>query len=153
MDYISYMRRMIGNKPMFMIGSGTLIFNTRGELLLIKRTDNKVWGIPGGSCELGETLEDTAVREAYEETGLKIKKPELFNVFSGENMHHIYPNGDEVYMVVCIFTATDYSGEISADEVESSDVRFFKLKKLPEDLHPPDKFILRRYIKSREETL
>jgi len=55
-DYISYMRDMIGNKPMFLVGGGTLIKNESGEILLIKRTDNGTWGIPGGSCELVKHL-------------------------------------------------------------------------------------------------
>ena len=151
MDYISYMRGMIGNKPMFLVGSGTLIINSDDEVLLIKRTDNNKWGIPGGSCELGETFEEAAVREAYEETGLIINKLSLFSIFSGMDMHHIYPNGDEVYNAVCIFISTNFTGDISADGHESSDVRFFKLKNLPEDLHPPDKLIFYRFLKEEEK--
>ena len=146
MDYISYMREMIGNKPMFLVGAGTLIKNEIGEILLIKRTDNGTWGMPGGSCELGETFEEAAVSEAYEETGLEIKNLELFSVFSGKNMHHIYPNGDEVYNANCIFETNDYSGTIKADEKESSDVRFFDLNNLPDKINPPDKFIFEKYI-------
>ena len=146
MDYINYMRGMIGNKPMFLVGAGTLILNDQNEVLLIKRTDNNMWGIPGGSCELGETFEEAAIREAFEETGLKINSLELFSVFSGNEMHHIYPNGDEVYNAVCIFTSSDYTGKIRADKFESSDVRFFKLNKLPVDSHTPDKEIFKRYF-------
>ncbi len=153
MDYISYMRDMIGNKPMFLVGAGTLIKNESGKILLIKRTDNDTWGMPGGSCELGETFEEAAVREAYEETGLKIRNLELFSVFSGKNMHHIYPNGDEVYNANCIFETDDYSGTIKADEKESSDVRFFAINNLPDKINPPDKFIFEKYIKKTKGIL
>lgn len=140
---------MIGNKPMFLVGAGTLIKNMHGEILLIKRTDNGTWGIPGGSCELGETFEDAAIREAYEETGLEIKNLSLFDVFSGETMHHVYPNGDEVYNAVCIFETSNYSGELTADQMESSDVRFFDLIELPENINPPDKYIFDKYLKMK----
>lgn len=139
---------MIGKKPMFLVGAGTLILNDQNEVLLIKRTDNNMWGIPGGSCELGETFEEAAIRETLEETGLAINSLELFSVFSGNEMHHIYPNGDEVYNAVCIFTSTDYTGKIRADKFESSDVRFFKLNKLPVDSHTPDKVIFKRYFEN-----
>ena len=130
---------------MFLVGSGILVKNEAGEILLIKRTDNGCWGIPGGSCELGETFEEAAVREAYEETGLEVHNLQLFSVFSGKEMHFIYPNGDEVYNAVCIFTCEDYSGELRHDEMESSDVGFFSLDGLPDDVHPPDRIIIRKY--------
>jgi len=151
MDYISYMRGMIGNKPMFLVGGGTLIFNELGEVLLIKRTDNNKWGIPGGSCELGETFEESAIREAYEETSLHIKNLKLFSTFSGKDMRHVYPNGDEVYNAMCIFETSDYSGNLTADEYESSDVRFFNLENLPDEVNPPDTIVLDSYIE-REKT-
>lgn len=146
MDYIKYMRSLIGNKPMFLVGAGVLVQNLDKKILLIKRTDNNMWGIPGGSSELGETFEETAVREVFEETGLTIKKLDLFSIFSGKSMHYIYPNGDEVYNTVCIFTSNDYSGDLKADDFESSEVGFFNLKELPQNLHLPDKLILDKYI-------
>lgn len=142
MDYIRYMRSMIGNKPMFLVGGGTLIHDQHDRLLLIKRTDNNTWGIPGGSCELGETFEEAAIREAFEETGLTVRDLNLFNVYSGKDMHHIYPNGDEVYNAICIFETSVYEGGIVNDGVESSDVRFFPLSELPEEINPPDQVVL-----------
>lgn len=52
---------------------------------------------------LGETIYETVKREIYEETGLEINELEIFNIYSGEEQHHIYPNGDEVYYVNIIF--------------------------------------------------
>lgn len=153
MDYIKYMRSMIGNKPMFLVGAGVIVQNSDNEILLIKRTDNNMWGIPGGSSELGETFEETAIREAFEETGLTIKKLDLFSFFSGRGMHFVYPNGDEVYNAVCIFTSNDYTGDIKADDFESSEVGFFNLKDLPQDLHIPDKVILEKYIDSYKSNI
>ena len=149
MDYISYMRNMIGSKPMFMVGAGTLIFNPDSKVLLIRRTDNGKWGIPGGSCELGESFEQAAVREAREEAGIMINSLKLFSVFSGHEMHFVYPNGDEVYNAVCIFETSDYDGDVMADGHESSDVGFFRLDDLPQNLHPPDRNIFRRYLEQQ----
>lgn len=49
-----------------------------------QRTDCGSWGYAGGSVELGESVEQTAKRELFEETGLKAQKLELLGVYSGE---------------------------------------------------------------------
>ncbi|MBN2559041.1 MAG: NUDIX domain-containing protein [Clostridia bacterium] len=144
-DYIESMRSMIGHKPMFLVGSGVIVRDGGNRILLIKRTDNDTWGIPGGSLELGETFEEAAEREVLEETGLAVGKLRMMKLFSGKEMRHIYPNGDEVYNVACIFVSDAYEGTINADGIESSNAGFFSMDSLPADINPPDRIILREY--------
>ena len=66
-------------------------------MLLQKRADNGLWGYPGGSMELGESFKDCARREVREETGLICGNLEHFMNVSGEEVHYVYPNGDEIY--------------------------------------------------------
>lgn len=148
-NYITYMRKMIGKKPMFLVGAGVIITDSQGRILLIKRTDNNKWGLPGGSLELGETFEEAAEREAKEETGLLVTDLRLFRVYSGSRMHFVYPNGDEVYNAVCIFETSEYEGTAAPDGLESSSIGFFERDKLSETLHPPDKIIIDEYVKER----
>ena len=136
--YISFLRQHIGKAPVILCGSGVIIFNEKNELLMIKRTDNDCWAIPGGSSEPGESVMDTAKREVFEETGLTVNELELFNVYSGKEMHYIYPNGDEVYFVGIVFIGTDYTGSIRPDNIESKEIKFFPLDKIPEKINPPD---------------
>ena len=148
-NYVIYMRKMIGRKPMFLVGAGVMVFDTKGRILLIKRTDNGKWGLPGGSLEMGETFEEAAVREVSEEAGIVVSNLRLFRVFSGKRMHFIYPNGDEVYNAVCIFETKDYSGTAVPDNIESSSIGFFEYDGLTESLHPPDMTIIEEYFKER----
>jgi mutator protein MutT len=138
MGYVKEMRRIIGKRPMIMCACGCLIFNKNNEVLLQKRSDDGLWGNPGGSMDIGETCEDTVIREIKEETGLNILKEDLhiFNIYSGETQHHIYPNGDEVYYVNIIYMVSKYNGDITVDD-ESEQLRFFALSELPKDVTKP----------------
>nr|WP_280525574.1 NUDIX domain-containing protein [Neobacillus mesonae] len=59
----------------------------------------------GGAMELRESLEQTAKRELFEETGLKVKNFRFVDIFSGKDLYFKYPNNDEVYNIICIFLA------------------------------------------------
>jgi 8-oxo-dGTP pyrophosphatase MutT (NUDIX family) len=83
MGYIDELGSLVGGRPLIMAGAAVLILNRRGHLLMMKRTDNGCWGIPGGAMEPGESLEETAIREAGEELGIDIRQMDLFGVFSG----------------------------------------------------------------------
>ena len=50
--------------------ANVIVVNNRGEILLIRRTDNGNWAVPGGGIDPGESITDTAVRETLEETGI-----------------------------------------------------------------------------------
>jgi len=150
-NYVTYIRKMIGKKPMFLVGAGVIVQDKEDRVLMIKRTDNGKWGIPGGSLELGETFEDAAARELNEETGIAADRLNLFRVYSGERMRFVYPNGDVVYNAVCIFQTKNYTGIPKGDGIESSEVGFFPLENLPNPIHPPDEIILEEYLKESNQ--
>lgn len=117
------------------IGSSIIIENENGEILLQRRSDNYQWGLPGGSQEPDETLEETAVREVREETNLIIDKDDLkfLTILSGKSRYYVYPNGDQVCNDTAVFLVNKYDGEINIDD-ESIDMKFFPLDKLPNNL-------------------
>ena len=149
-NYILELRKFVGQRPLIQCGTCVIISDSNNILMQL-RTDNKKWGLPGGSIEIGEKVEETAIREVAEETGLLIvlKDLKLFDVFSGESQHYIYPHGDEVYNVVTVFTANVYSGELHIDNEESSALQFFEINKLPLEISPPDIEVVGEYIKYR----
>lgn len=149
MDYIQSMRKMVGHHPIMICACGCLIFNERGQVLLQKRSDDHLWGNPGGSMDLGETVYETIIREMKEETNLIIKEEDLnlFHIYSGESQHHIYPNQDEVYMVNIIFECHHYLGELNPD-FESENLKFFDLDHLPDHITKPFREVARD-LKSR----
>ena len=131
MGYIMNLRKHIGHEPLIGVGATTLVFNDKKELLLNLRSDTNTWGIPGGSMELYETIEETAVRELKEEAGISADKLELVTVLSGKEYYFEYPNGDKMCTVIVLFKVKNYVGEIKVSDSESKQLKFFALDNLP----------------------
>lgn len=138
MNYIKKIRSAIGHEPIILCSCGCLIFNSKGQVLLQRRSDDNLWGNPGGTMELGETIYDTIIREIKEETNLNIKKENLkiFNIYSGEEQHHIYPNKDEAYFVNIIFETNIVDGNLLKDN-ESKELKFFDITDIPSNITKP----------------
>lgn len=74
------MKRLYPDQPL--IGIGAIII-CDGKILLEKRKNDPgkgKWSVPGGKVELGESIEQTVLREVREETGLKVEKPEHIDI-------------------------------------------------------------------------
>ena len=120
-------------------GAVGIIPNEKGEILLQRRSDNDLWGLPGGCQELGESYEETIIREIKEETNLDVdeKDLKLISIVSGKSRMRKYPNGDVVINNTPLYYIEKYSGELKCDE-ESKEMKFFDLNNLPQNQHDPD---------------
>lgn len=149
MSYVQGLRALVGQQPLILVAAGVLIVNARKQLLLQRRADGGLWGIPGGGMELGETLEEAARREVQEETGLLVGRLSLFGVFSGSELHYICPNGDQVEAVSIVYKADEYGGELAVDGDESLELRFFSPAELPAvELTPANRPVIQRFLKA-----
>lgn len=150
-DYVRELRKLIGSQPVILCGSGVALINSKGEILLQRRMDNDLWAVPGGAVELGESVEETAIAEVYEETGLRVRNLKLLGIYSGKETYYKYPNGDEVYWITVVFVSNQFDGEIRPDNYESKECKFFSIHELPENLLDIDRLILNNYLKSIEK--
>ncbi|MCH4886277.1 NUDIX domain-containing protein [Acidaminobacter sp. JC074] len=151
MDYIGNLRKYIGTQPIIMCGANVIIENEHGLILLHHRTDRDWWGLPGGAMELGESLEETAKREVFEEVNLNCNMLKLFNVYSGQELYYKYPDGNEVYNVTTTYISDDYSGEITVEKTEGRDARFFDIDEIPKNLSSTITCILGDYLEYRRK--
>ena len=95
MSYISDLRKKVGHDRIIMVGATAWVENEKGEVLMQLRSDTNDWSLPGGSTEMGETVEEAVKRELLEETGLVCEGAELIGIFSGKEYfytQHIYKN-------------------------------------------------------------
>lgn len=135
-SYVERLRSLVGPRRIMLTAVGVLARDESGRVLLHRRTDFDVWGIPGGALELDETLEQCGRREVLEQTGYEVGSLELLGVYSEPELAVRYPNGDETLWVTVTFEAKVAGEGGSFERSESSDVRFFALDELPEILYP-----------------
>lgn len=134
-------------KPQYtIIAPAAIILIKRKHSALLVRAKNfrgTFYGLVAGFVELGESLEECAIREAYEETGLKLKSLKYFG-----SQIWPYPNS-----LMLGFTAEAANGEISLLDSELTDAQFFSIDNLPE--LPRKDSLARKLIDSwiAEETL
>ena len=145
-DYLKKIREKIGHSPIIVPHSVVLLFNEKNEILLEERLDDGYFDFPGGGIDLGETAEEAASRELFEETGLVADELEFFKLYTGEITHYIYANGDEIYGVDSVFICKKYHGKLTpqADEVKA--LRFYPLDKIPEKMWIRNTQILKDYL-------
>ena len=75
-------------KRIFLTVDAIILDKEKKRVVLIKRKNEPFkdfWALPGGMVEYGEKVEDAVIREAEEETGLKVKIKKLFGVYSKPN--------------------------------------------------------------------
>ena len=134
--------------PFIQTGSSVIIVNDDGQILLQERTDRDKWCLPGGCQELGEDLRMTAVREVYEETGIKLdpQEIELIDTLSGESRKNSYPNGDIVYNNTSLYLADVITSNISLKtNSETKRLLFFDIGDIPDNLMDGD--LIEAYLK------
>lgn len=131
-SYLGKLRKIVGSQPLIVPGFRIIIENINGEILLIKRSDNGMWGLPAGSPELKESMSDCILREVFEETGLKINKFECFGFASNPiSETHTYPNGDQIQNFSLLLYTNNWHGNYGVNDNETTDVRFFSPNMLP----------------------
>ena len=111
------------------VGCGALVFNDRGEVLMIKRPNGR-WWYPTGFCDVGVSPAENVVREVREETGLAVTPLRIIGVTDslklGSPARHIYS---------ILFHCRLDGGEIRPHPLEALEAGFFPLDRIPEPMH------------------
>jgi 8-oxo-dGTP pyrophosphatase MutT (NUDIX family) len=124
------MRESIGDSDTILfVGARGVILDEQRRLLLIQRSDNRRWAIPAGAMELGESMQECAIREVWEETGLKATSLTPFAFYSAYTYTNDY--GHTYQQILMSFRIDSWEGELLRRTEESLDAGFFALDALP----------------------
>jgi 8-oxo-dGTP pyrophosphatase MutT (NUDIX family) len=134
-EYIETIRKQIGHEMLMLVGTGVFVYKD-GKVLLQKRRDNGLWSDPGGCVEIGETIEEAAKRELFEETGLIANNLEFFKIYSGEDVIFTYPNGDKIYCIGIMWICEDYTGNLIDENDETLELKWFDINESLDQLSP-----------------
>jgi ADP-ribose pyrophosphatase YjhB (NUDIX family) len=89
-----------------------IVVNEGGKILMIRRTDNGNWAVPGGAIDLGESLVDAAIRETREESGIDCEITGLVGIYTNPRHVILYTSDGEVRQEFSIvLTARPRSGQ------------------------------------------
>jgi len=107
------------------------------SLLLMRRSDNGHWGLPGGYVERGESVSEAVMREVFEETGVRIAVGRLIGVYSDPARQVIaYADGNRVQAVnLCFEGEAVGAGEATTPE-ETLEFGYFQPDRLPDPFVP-----------------
>ena len=101
-----------------------VVVNDAGEILMIRRSDNDNWAVPGGAIDLGESVAQAAVRETLEESGIECEITGIIGIYSDPKHVILYTSNGEVRQEFSIvLTAHPLSGQPTPSS-ESSEVRW-----------------------------
>lgn len=125
--------------------------NEAGRLLLIRRTDNDLYAIPGGALELGETLTQTVQREVMEETGIAVKVTGLIGVYSDPDHVIEFTDGEVRQEFSICFRADPTGGDLRTSD-ESKEVLWVAPTDLDAlNIHPSIRLRIRHGLEDRAE--
>lgn len=121
-----------------------IIIEMDGGIVLIERKNPPYgWAIPGGFVDYGESVEETAVREAKEETSLNVKIVSLLGVYSD-------PNRDPRFHTISTVFVAEATGQPKAAD-DAKQIGLFREQSLPEELAFDHAKILNDYFRCKED--
>jgi ADP-ribose pyrophosphatase YjhB (NUDIX family) len=101
-----------------------VVVNEAGDILMIRRTDNDNWAVPGGAIDLGESVAQAAVRETKEESGIDCEITGIVGIYSDPKHVILYTSNGEVRQEFSILlTGRPLSGELTPSD-ESKEVNW-----------------------------
>ena len=102
------------------------ILNSKRELLMLHRKDNKKWTMPGGTLEFGESMTECALREVKEESGLDVEIKDIIGTYTDPNIRVAYSDGEVRQEFTIVYYGEALNYDVSLDD-ESSQFQWILL--------------------------
>ena len=105
-------------------GASAIVADGEGRIVLLRRSDNGRWALPGGVMNIGESIAHAVAREVREETGLQVEPKRIVGIYSDPGHVFAFDDGEVRQQFSICFACRLVGGEIRPSS-ESTDVRFF----------------------------
>jgi 8-oxo-dGTP pyrophosphatase MutT (NUDIX family) len=113
-----------------------IVINDSNELLMIERSDNGYWAVPGGAQDIGESVIDAVKREVAEETGIVVEVVHLTGIYSDPGHVIAYDNGEVRQEFSLCFRAKPVGGSLRMS-AEATNVQWISPRQLDSlKIHP-----------------
>lgn len=132
---IEHMKIPYFSRPSPLVGGDAAVIDSEGNILLIQRSDNKKWAMPGGLLEVGETPAEGVIREVLEETGVKSRIVSLIGIFDSRLCGTTFPLHMYHFMFLCK-PSDDETIRNPTHKHESLIASWFNKDSLPTDIDP-----------------
>ena len=129
-SYIQYLREMVEDKMVILNSTAVVLVDDLNRILLQKRSDNLLWGLPGGILEMNETIQEGAIREVKEETNLDVELTRFIGVFINPEM--TWNHKDKAKVICFAFLGEVTGGYLNTDDQETLELRYFDYSELPQ---------------------
>ncbi|MCX6459157.1 MAG: NUDIX domain-containing protein [Actinobacteria bacterium] len=128
-----------------------VVQNDAGEILLIHKTDNNLWALPGGGHDVGESISDTVIREVKEETGYDVEVSGVTGLYTNPNHVMAYDDGEVRQQFSICFSARLLGGELKTSS-ESKEVEWIKPAGLAAlEIHPSMRLRIAHCLEGRTQ--
>lgn len=128
-----------------------VVTNQAGELLMVHKTDNDLWALPGGGMDVGEYIAGAAVRETKEETGIDIEVTGIVGLYTNPQHVLAYDDGEVRQQCSACFTSHLLGGELRTSS-ETREVRFVPLAALDDlNVHPSMRLRIAHWLEQRDK--
>jgi ADP-ribose pyrophosphatase YjhB (NUDIX family) len=109
-----------------------VVVNDAGDILMIRRSDNENWAVPGGAIDLGESMTHAAIRETKEESGIDCEITGLVGIYTDPKHVILYTSNGEARQEFSILLTARSTGGTPTPSDESTEVRWVNPSEVPE---------------------
>jgi 8-oxo-dGTP pyrophosphatase MutT (NUDIX family) len=130
--------------------ASAVVIDEEGRIVLHKRSDNHLWSLPGGAMDVGESIEQTIIREVKEETGFDVIVLKCIGIYTDPNHVIEYSDGEVRQQFSICFACKIIGGEKTISS-ESTRVEMFTKEEIEKmNLHPAQRIRIQDFFANQE---